>query len=156
MRALGIDPGYERLGVAILDSDGSREKLIYSSCIETNKQDPLPERLVVLGIELQKIIEEYQPDCVGVETLFFNKNLKTAVAVAEARGVVLFLAKSFGCSVLELGPQEIKVAVTGYGKSDKKAVFDMVKRLVVGVPDKAHDDEYDAIAIGITTLAHKR
>jgi len=156
MRVLGIDPGYERLGVAVLERDGSSEKLLYSTCIETDKQDSLPDRLQVLGDELEKLLVEYQPEYVGVETLFFNKNQKTAVAVAEARGVVLYLAKKHNCEVLELGPQEVKVAVTGYGKSDKKAIFDMVKRLVKNVPEKALDDEYDAIAVGITTIAHSR
>jgi len=91
-----------------------------------------------------------------VETLFFNKNVKTAIGVAQARGIILYLAKNAGCTVHDFGPQEIKIAVTGYGKSDKNAVIDMVKRLVSNVPEKALDDEYDAIAVGITTLAHLR
>lgn len=154
MKVLGVDPGYDRLGVAILEHDGARERLLYSHCIETDRSQDIPERLTALGAELVTLLKNHQPDCVGVETLFFNKNQKTAVAVAEARGVVLYLAKQFGCTVYEFGPQEIKIAVTGYGKSDKQAVYEMVRRLVSDVPEKALDDEYDAIAVGITTLAH--
>ena len=76
------------------------------------------------------------------------------IGVSQARGIIIYLAQKAGCRVYEFGPQEIKVAVTGYGKSDKSAVIDMVKRLVPSSPTKAHDDEYDAIAVGITCLAH--
>ncbi len=116
----------------------------------------MEERLFVIGGEFKKLLAEHRPDLVGIETLFFNKNVKTAIGVAQARGIVMFLAKEFGATVCEFGPQEIKIAVTGYGKSDKNAVIDMVKRLVYEVPEKALDDEYDAIAVAITTLAHHR
>ena len=86
--------------------------------------------------------------------LFFNKNQKTAMGVAQVRGILVYLAQSHDCQVYEFGPQEIKIAVTGYGKSDKSAVIDMVKRLIPSAPNKALDDEYDAIAVGITCLAH--
>jgi crossover junction endodeoxyribonuclease RuvC len=86
--------------------------------------------------------------------LFFNKNIKTAIAVAEVRGALIYLAKKHSLPIYEFGPQEIKVAVTGYGKSDKTAVFDMLKRLVPNLKTQALDDEYDAIATGITCLAH--
>jgi crossover junction endodeoxyribonuclease RuvC len=89
----------------------------------------------------------------GIETLFFNKNVKTAIGVAQARGTLLYLAKQAGCTVYEFGPQEIKSAVTGYGKSDKQGVIDMIMRLVKNAPVKALDDEYDAIAVGVTCLA---
>jgi crossover junction endodeoxyribonuclease RuvC len=93
---------------------------------------------------------------VAVETLFFNKNAKTAIGVAQARGIIVFLGKQAGSDVREFGPQEIKVAVTGYGNSDKSAVISMVKRLIKNAPEVGHDDEYDAIAVGITALAHHR
>jgi crossover junction endodeoxyribonuclease RuvC len=158
MKVLAVDPGYDRLGVAVLEHDtgNGRERLLYSGCIETDRAVAVPERLLALGQELTGLIETHQPDAVAAETIFFNKNQKTAVAVAEARGVILYLAKQAGCTVYEFGPQEIKVAVTGYGKSDKAAVIDMVKRLVTNAPPKALDDEYDAIAVGITCLAHHR
>jgi crossover junction endodeoxyribonuclease RuvC len=156
MKVLAVDPGYDRLGVAVMEYVQGKEHLIFSTCIETSKEGDMPERLHILGDALLAILTEHNPSIVAVETLFFNKNQKTAMAVAEARGIIIYLARSHGCAVLELGPQEIKVAVTGYGKSDKLAVIDMVKRLVPDAPKRAHDDEYDAIAVGIACLAHTR
>ncbi len=153
MRVISIDPGYDRLGVAVLDHSAAGEVLVYSSCIETSRADSLPERLVTLGEAFATLLTTYTPDALAIETLFFNKNIKTAIGVAQARGTLLFLAKQFGCEIYEFGPQEIKTAVTGYGKSDKKAVIDMIMRLVKGAPTKALDDEYDAIAVGVTCLA---
>ncbi len=155
-RVIGIDPGYDRLGVAVLDRTASGEVLIHSTCIETDRALSIPKRLMTLGTALETLLVEYQPSIVGIENLFFNKNQKTAIGVAQARGMILYLAQKHGCSVAEFGPQEIKIAVTGYGKSDKKAMVDMVKRLVQNAPQKALDDEYDAIAVGITCLAHHR
>lgn len=154
MRVVSVDPGYDRLGIAVLEYSDGKEKLLYSGCIETNKGNTLNERLVFLGNEFERIIKEYSPNTLGIETIFFNKNIKTAIGVAEARGIILYLAQINKCEVFEFGPQEIKVAVTGYGKSDKRAVFDMVARLLPETPSNALDDEYDAIAVGITCLAH--
>jgi len=156
MKVLAVDPGYDRLGVAVIEKQNGKEVLLYSNCIETDKKVELNNRLYALGNEFQKLLDEHSPDVVGIETLFFNKNVKTAIGVAQARGIIIYLAKKAGCAVYEFGPQEIKIAVTGYGKSDKNAVIDMVKRLVLNVPSKALDDEYDAIAVGVTTLAHYR
>ena len=153
MRVIALDPGYDRLGVAVMENTGGVETLLFSTCIESNRQDELPERLLTIGSAFQKLLKKYQPDAMGIETLFFNKNIKTAIGVAQARGMLLYLAKQSGCDVYEFGPQQIKTAVTGYGKSDKKAVIDMVMRLVKNAPEKALDDEYDAIAIGVTCLA---
>ncbi|MEX0918278.1 MAG: crossover junction endodeoxyribonuclease RuvC [Candidatus Paceibacterota bacterium] len=156
MRVIAVDPGYDRMGVAVLEHTDNKEHLLHSECIETDRTADIPERLTTIGIRFSELLSTYTPDCLAIETLFFNQNQKTAIAVAEARGVVLFLAKQRGCSVREFGPQEVKVAVTGYGKSDKTAVFDMLHRLVPDIPKKAHDDEYDAIAVGVTALAHHR
>ena len=156
MRVLAVDPGYDRLGVAVLEHDAGAERLIYSACITSDKESSIPERLLTLGNEFTALLKEYHPDAVAIETLFFNKNVTSAVAVAEARGMIMFLAKQAEASVYEFGPQEIKVAVTGYGKSDKGAVINMVLRLIPEAPKDALDDEYDAIAIGITCLAHHR
>lgn len=156
MRVLAVDPGYDRLGVAVLEKHDAKEVVLYSNCIETDKQHSLPKRLHQLGGAFRELLEEYQPMAVGIETLFFNKNQKTAMGVAQARGIIMFLAQEHQCAVYEFGPQEIKTAVTGYGNSDKRAVMDMLHRLVDNVPQTALDDEYDAIAIGVTTLAHHR
>lgn len=156
MKVLAFDPGYDRLGVAVLERDAGKEKLLFSECLETDRNTSLSERLFRVGQHVEFLLKEHAPTIVALETLFFNKNVKTAIGVAEVRGIILFLAQSAGCSVAEFGPQEIKVAVTGYGNSDKTAVFTMVKRLVGGVPEGALDDEYDAIAVGVTALAHKK
>lgn len=154
MRVISVDPGYDRLGVAVVEMENGSEKLIHSTCIETDKTQSLNDRLIFLGLEFKKLLDTYQPDTLGIETLFFNKNAKTAMGVAHARGIIIYLSQTNNCTVYEFGPQAIKVAVTGYGKSDKAAVIDMVKRLVPTSPSKALDDEYDAIAVGITCLAH--
>lgn len=156
MRVLAFDPGYDRLGVAILERSGNKEILIHSVCVETDKKTELVDRLHVVGAAVEELLKTHMPDAVAIETLFFNKNIKTAIGVAQARGIIIYLAKKAGCTVYEFGPQEIKVAVTGYGNSDKSAVISMVKRLIHNAPDTAHDDEYDAIAVGITALAHHR
>ena len=156
MRVLAIDPGYDRIGVAVIEKENNTEKLIHSECITTDKTAELTQRLFALGKEIETLLATYKPDALAIETIFFNTNQKTGIGVAQARGIIVYLALRHGCTIYEFGPQEIKVAVTGYGKSDKKAVIDMVKRLVVGVPEKALDDEYDAIAVGITCLAHYR
>jgi crossover junction endodeoxyribonuclease RuvC len=156
MRVIGIDPGYDRIGIAILEKENNKEVLLHSECLETFKDEQLADRLVHLGTHLQALIDEYSPSALAIETLFFNKNQKTAMGVAQARGIIIFLCKQAGCSVYEFSPQEVKVAVTGYGKSDKQGVIDMVKRLVPEVKDGALDDEYDAVAVGITCLAHYR
>ena len=156
MRVIGIDPGYDRLGVAVLDFDGQKETLVYSCCITTEKGTSIPDRLLVLGEAFSKILTTYKPDIVGVEAIFFNKNQKTAVSVAEARGIVLYLARKNNCLVEEYTPQAIKVAVTGYGKSNKNQVMEMVKRILPNTPENALDDEYDAIATAITCIAYNR
>ena len=153
---LAFDPGYDRLGVAVIERVEGPETLLYSACVSTSRTDTMPDRLKVLGEAVEALLKTYAPDIVALETLFFNKNIKTGIAVAEVRGVILYLARHYGCSVMEFGPQEIKVAVTGYGKSDKSAVISMVKRLITNVPGDALDDEYDAIAVGITACAHAR
>lgn len=156
MKIIGVDPGYDRLGVAVMEKKNGKEKLLYSTCIETDKTQDISDRIFIAGSEFYILLHKHQPDGVALETLFFNKNVTTAVAVAQMRGVIMFLAKQINCVVHEYGPQEIKVATTGYGKSDKNAVIDMVKRLIPQAPENALDDEYDAIAVAITCLAHER
>lgn len=156
MRVLGIDPGYDRLGVAIIEKIDGHDTVIFSTCITTDKKADLPERLLAAGNELALILEEHKPNLLGIETILFNKNVKTAIGVAQARGVILYIAKQAGCAVCELSPQQVKIAVTGYGNSDKQAVWEMVKRLIRNVPSTALDDEYDAIAVGVAALAHHR
>jgi len=154
MRVISVDPGYDRLGVAIIEYQDGKEHLIYSCCIQTERSASLLDRLQDMGQQFEQVLRAHAPDTLAIETLFFNKNQKTAIGVAQARGIIIYLAQAANCRVYEFGPQEVKVAVTGYGKSDKSAVIDMVHRLIPNTPTDALDDEYDAIAIGITCIAH--
>lgn len=156
MRVLAIDPGYDRLGIAVMEHENGKEKLLHSECLLTKRDEALTERLLVIGKAVDALLAHYTPDAVAIETLFFNTNQTTGIAVAEVRGIIIYLARLRGANVFEYGPQKIKVAVTGYGKSDKKAMTDMVKRLIKDAPKDALDDEYDAIAVGITALAENR
>jgi crossover junction endodeoxyribonuclease RuvC len=152
-RVLAFDPGYERLGVAVVEREGSKESLIYSDCIRTPAALPFEERLFMLGKEAEKLIKKFAPEAVALEEIYFQKNEKTATKIAEVRGVLSFLAQKNGLVVKHFTPQEVKIAVTGYGKSDKRAVEAMVSKLVRMPSKKRLDDEMDAIAIGITCLA---
>jgi len=155
MKVIGIDPGFDRLGVAILERVGYQDTVHRSACLQSTRGMSLPDRLCDLGKQLETIITEEAPTDLAIETLFFNKNVKTAIDVAQARGLVLYLGRRYGCTIHEYSPQAVKVAVTGHGQSDKTAVIAMVTRLAANVPVDALDDEYDAIAVGITCLAHE-
>jgi len=154
MIVLGIDPGYDRVGVAVMELINGQEILHHSECIETNKTLPIHTRIKHVGDTIHNHVTTYNVDTLAIETLFFNKNVKTAMSVAEARGVIIYAAESAGCTIYEFSPQEIKIATTGHGNSDKTAVTAMVKQLIPTAPSTAIDDEYDAIAVGITYLAH--
>jgi crossover junction endodeoxyribonuclease RuvC len=157
MKIIAIDPGYERLGIAILEkNNGGKETLLYSNCIFTTRSIPHSQRLAVIGTEISRLIEEYEPEALAIETLFFSNNQKTALLVAEARGVALFAAAHKGLQVIEFHPANIKIAVTGHGRSDKAQVTAMVKKIVKINKTITYDDEYDAIAIGITYFATEK
>jgi len=153
MRILGIDPGYERLGIAIIEKRENKDFLVYSECFQTSKEKPFHERLLLLGNKMEDIIKTYKPDVLSIETLMFNTNQKTVMKVAETRGVILFQAIKNSLEVFEFNPLQIKIAITGYGRSDKSQVTEMVKRLVKIEKKGAKDDEYDAIACAITCFA---
>jgi len=156
MRCLAFDPGFERLGVAVVEKVGGKETLLYSECVRTSSSLSFSERLHVLGKETERLIAEWKPSIAALEHIFFEKNAKTAIGVAGVRGVLSYLAALHGLPLFEYTPLEVKVAITGYGKSDKSAVAAMVKRLVTIPPKKRLDDELDAIAIGLTCLASAR
>lgn len=154
MKILAIDPGYERLGIAILERQPrQKEVLIYSECFKTSAKIPHHRRLTLIGDKIKDIITTFSPKIMATEKLFFSKNQKTALLVAEARGVILYSASSSGLSVFEYTPADIKIAITGYGKSEKKQIINMVKKLIEVPKNKNSDDEFDAIAIGLTHFA---
>ncbi|MBX4192162.1 crossover junction endodeoxyribonuclease RuvC [Candidatus Parcubacteria bacterium] len=153
MKVLAFDPGFERLGVAILEKKNGKEELLFSDCIRTSPKLSFPERLKELGKVAESLMQNWEPTAVALEQIFFEKNAKTAMQVAEVRGVLTYLAALHEIPVLQYAPAAVKVAITGYGKSDKAAVTMMVTRLVQVPAGKRLDDEMDAIAVGITCLA---
>lgn len=157
MKILGIDPGYERLGIAVLEKNkgDKKERVVYSDCFKTSAKMPFEERLLLIGREVERVINFYQPDGLAIETLFFTNNQKTAMNVAEVRGTILYIAQCAGLTLQQFTPMQIKVAVAGHGQGDKRAVTDMVTKLVIIEKEIKHDDEYDAIAIALTGFATK-
>lgn len=156
MRVLAIDPGYGRCGVAVLEKQDGKESYIYSDCIETSAAILFTERLGAVADECARLIEQHKPDALAMERLFFTSNQKTAMQVAEVRGAILHAAQSAGIPSFEYTPGQIKSATAGHGKADKKQIMQMIHLLLkIEKPIKL-DDEYDAIAVGITHLAHAR
>lgn len=156
MRILGIDPGIERLGIAVIERDSGKELFLFSECFKTSAKLSHFERLNLLGQEVARVIKEWQPHAMAIEKLFFETNTKTAMVVAEARGVILYEGARAQLLVYEYTPLQIKVAVTGYGKSDKKGIMDMVPRLIKLPERKMIDDEVDAIAVALTSFAYEK
>ena len=156
MKVLAIDPGYGRCGVAIVEKINGKEKLVYSACIETSAEAEFPDRLAHVAHECGLLMEKFAPDCVALERLFMSKNQKTAMRVAEVRGAIITIAAQFALPVSEYTPGQVKSAAAGWGGADKKAVATMLHALIQIEKSIKHDDEYDAIAIGVTHLAHTR
>lgn len=153
MKVLAIDPGFGRCGVAVLLGAGSNATLLYSSCIETSSKDDFSSRLLIVANEISRVIKEFDPDTIAIEELYFTNNAKTALRVAEVRGMLIYLAVSLGVALVEYNPLAIKIALTGYGRATKEQVMRMVEKLVRFPEKKMLDDEYDAIALGLTALA---
>tara|TARA_B100001179_G_C18554960_1_gene387819 strand:- start:472 stop:960 length:489 start_codon:yes stop_codon:yes gene_type:complete len=154
MRVIAIDPGYERIGIAIIEKkENKKEKVLFSECFQTNKDLDFNKRLYLVGDHIRTLIQEYEPIALATEDLFFAKNTKTALKVSESRGVIAFQASDNGIPIYEYTPNQIKVAVTGYGRASKKDIYTMVSRLVSLSQAIKMDDEIDAIAIGLTFFA---
>ncbi len=156
VRIMGIDPGFDRLGVSILDKNGTVETLIFSTCITTSKKDTFEKRLLSIGKELEKILIDHSPNELAIETLFFTNNQKTIITVAEVRGICIYLAHKHGAGIFEYSPPQIKLAIAGHGRASKEDIAMMVpkilkKPLLIGTLD----DEIDAIAIALTHSANR-
>lgn len=156
MIILSIDPGYGRLGIAVLENNLGKNTLLYSDCFETSEKLPHHRRLSLVGEEIARIIEKWKPEALAIEELFFNKNIKTALLVSQAVGVIIYEAARANLKVFQYSPLEVKIAVSGYGRADKEQVIGMVPRLVKITKKITHDDEYDAIAVGLTHAASHR
>lgn len=149
MTILGIDPGVAIVGYGIIEEKNKKLGLIAQGCILTKASDPHPERLRQIARELSKIIKQYQPDILAIEELFFCKNVKTALKVGEARGVILALAMQMGLLIREFTPLQVKQALTGYGRADKNQIQQMVKVILELKNIIKSDDAADAAAVAI-------
>jgi crossover junction endodeoxyribonuclease RuvC len=154
---LGIDPGTATTGFGLVRErdDGSLE-MVEFGIISTPKEEAAHHRLVQLYDEMKKIIKRHKPDSVGVEKLFFQRNISTAIAVGQARGVVMLAIAQAGLDVAEYTPNEVKQAVAGYGSADKKQVQEMVRVLLSMPSIPKPDDAADALAIAITHIHTRR
>ena len=149
MVILGIDPGLATIGWGAVDYSGSRFKVLGYGALETPAGVSLEERLLMINQGMKELIERYRPEQMAVEELFFNTNITTGIRVAEARGVILMTAHALGVKLFEYTPLQVKQAVVGYGRAEKKQVINMVTLLLgLSAPPKP-DDTADALAIAI-------
>lgn len=149
---LGVDPGIADTGYGVISDDKGKLTCLTYGSIKTSSKDDLITRLNQLHIELSKIIKKYQPDLVSVEELFFSKNVKTALTVGHARGVILLTIKQNNLPIFEFKPSQIKQAVSGYGAAKKDQVQKMVKTLLGLREIPKPDDAADALAIAMCAL----
>lgn len=152
MRVMGIDPGLALMGYGVIESDGNRFRTIDYGVIDTPADMSEPDRLLLLWKELNVLLEKYKPDAVSVEELFFNKNVKTAISIGQARGVILLAVKNCGIPLYEYTPLQAKQAVVGYGRAEKKQIQLMVKTILNLSEIPKPDDAADALAIAITHI----
>ncbi len=153
---LGIDPGIGRMGWAIISQDKPKPLLVSYGCIETTPNSPQTDRLMVLSTQLTGVIKKYKPTIVAIEKLFFSKNVKTALSVAEARGAIILSLKILGLDILEFSPQQVKQAATGQGNADKLMVQKMIK-LTFGLKQAPKsDDAADALALALCAYSRPK
>lgn len=156
MRVVGVDPGYGRCGIAVMDDASGKPELLYSACVETDPRTSYPERLREVADAVDAAIVRFGPNTLALEEVFFSKNQKTAIQVAETRGAILYLAMRRDVPVSEFNPGRVKIAVTGDGRADKAQVASMLLRTVRFERIPKLDDEFDAIALCISLLAEYR
>lgn len=152
MRVMGIDPGTALTGYGVVDQEGQHLRLVAAGAVRTSPERPAGERLFCLYRELQQVILAHRPEAMAVEKLFFNRNVRTAMAVGEARGVVLLAAAQAKLPVAEYTPPAVKLAVTGVGSAGKHQVGVMVARLLNLTAPPTPDDVADALAVAICHL----
>jgi crossover junction endodeoxyribonuclease RuvC len=156
MIILGIDPGFARVGWAIVQSNKQKVTSNKFGCIETTKDTESQERLVLVYKQICALIKKYKPDSLAIEELFFTNNAKTAFKVGEARGVIILAGAMQKIPVFSYTPLQVKIAVTGYGHADKPQVGRMVKAILKLKELPKLDDTVDAIAVGLTHAFTKK
>lgn len=153
MRILGIDPGIATIGFGVIDFSGREYKLVNCGVITTPAHTMLSARLEQIYDDICQLLELFKPDAVSIEELFFNTNITTGIAVAHGRGVLLLACRKAGIAIYEYTPLQVKQAVVGYGRAEKKQVMDMVRRICALPSPPKPDDAADAVALA---LCHAR
>lgn len=153
MRILGIDPGIATIGFGVIDFSGREYKLVNCGVITTPAHTMLSARLEQIYDDMCQLLELFKPDAVSIEELFFNTNITTGIAVAHGRGVLLLACRKAGVAIYEYTPLQVKQAVAGYGRAEKKQVMDMVRRICALPSPPKPDDAADAVALA---LCHAR
>ncbi len=153
MIVLGIDPGIATIGFAVLETEKSQYRLLRCGVITTPAHTSLSSRLDQIYQDMRQLLYAFHPDAVSVEELFFNTNITTGIAVAHGRGVILLACQQAGVKIFEYTPLQVKQAVVGYGRAEKKQVMDMVRRLCNLKSAPKPDDAADAVALA---LCHAR
>ncbi len=156
MKILGIDPGTATTGWAVVEEKNKNPRLVACGCVNTSKINSDAERLVEIGNDLATLMKKYKPDEAAIEDLFFFKNLKTAITVAQARGVILYEIKKNKIPLFAYTPLQVKQALTGYGRAEKKQIQIMVKNILKLQCAPKPDDAADAVAIAICHLNSRR
>ena len=149
MRILGIDPGFATIGFGLVEAQGPQIHMVTYGAITTPAGLPLSRRLYQISTDMEDLIGQLKPDVISIEELFFNTNITTGIAVAHGRGVILCAAEKCGIPLYEYTPSQVKLAVTGYGKAEKRQVMDMTKRLLKLKTVPRPDDAADALALAI-------
>ncbi len=149
MKILGVDPGTATTGFAVLEIIDGVKKLLDCGVISTPSDHPMPERLEMIYKDLTEIVQQYKPDCIVIEQLFFGNNVTTAISVGQARGVVMLVGQQHKLGFAEYTPVQVKQSVTGYGQATKKQVQEMVKTILGLKSVPRPDDAADAAAIAI-------
>ena len=153
MRILGIDPGIAIVGFGLIEASGAQARMLKYGAVTTEAGLPLATRLWQIGNDMEELIGQCAPDVIAIEELFFNNNITTGIAVAHGRGVILYSAEKCGIPLYEYTPSQVKQAVVGYGKAEKRQVMDMTRRLLKLKAVPKPDDAADALAIA---LCHAR
>jgi len=149
MIILGIDPGYAITGYGLIEYQSNRSRMLDYGVVSTQARVPFEIRLLTIYQQIESLIQRYSPDVMAVEELFFSRNTTTAIGAAQGRGVAILAAAKAGIPVYEYTPMQVKLAVTGYGRADKKQVSQMVKTILCLDKLPVKDDASDALAIAI-------
>ena len=149
MRIMGIDPGIATIGFGVIDCDGNNMTMVRYGAITTPAKTSLSSRLSQIYSDMNELIKTFSPDAVAIEELFFNTNLTTGISVAHGRGVIILACEQNGLPMYEYTPLQIKQAITGYGRAEKRQMMDMVKRLLDLKETAKPDDASDALAVAI-------